>query len=105
MDFEMIGWDALQRDITKWGEATFDNPTLASRVAHMHKELDEVAASPGDPFEWADVLILLMHGALMEGHTMSSLYHACQAKFAIIQKREWGEPDHQGVVEHVRGGE
>lgn len=52
--------------------------------------------------EIADVLILLAtlaHGVHVD------LTRAVQAKFAILQTRQYGKPDAQGIVEHIREGQ
>ena len=49
--------------------------------------------------EAADCLLLLMHHAHKSGY---SLQRAARDKFEMLKTRTWGEPDEQGVVEHVR---
>jgi hypothetical protein len=97
-DFKKIHFDQLQRMVGKWGNDTFPNSTLHSRCAHAAKELAELEAS-GEGVEAADVFMLLLHDAHNRGY---SLYDETIKKFAEVQTREWGEPDADGVIEHIR---
>jgi NTP pyrophosphatase (non-canonical NTP hydrolase) len=67
-------------------------------VAHLKKEVDELAESH-DPEEAADCLILLLHHAHKCGY---DLMIEAFKKFEINRQRRWGRPDEDGVVEHIR---
>ncbi len=55
----------LQKLITDWAKATL--PADANHLAKLREEYDELARTPSDPFEMADVLLaLLLHA---ERHT------------------------------------
>jgi hypothetical protein len=74
-------------------------------LAHIRKELDEVAANPGDLSEWADVVILALDGAWRAGHEPHQIIAAIRAKQARNEAREW--PDWRTAapnqpIEHVR---
>ena len=94
----------------EWSLATFgDGDRTAGTLAHIRKELDEIAADPGDLEEWIDVMILAIDGAWRATRASpADITVALLAKQAKNRARKWppigsvppGEP-----VEHVRGGE
>lgn len=91
--------DDLQRDVGEWAEETFAMQTSASIVAHLAREVAELAANPLSAEEAADCCLLLMDLAHRCGY---SLHEAAQAKLAECKRRQWGKPDAEGVVEHLR---
>jgi len=93
--------DDLQQRIGEWAKTTFPLGTPDSVTAHFVKEAKEFADSQ-DPMEAADCVIMLLNHAYRSDY---SLVDAIEAKFDIIQNRQWGEPDENGVVEHIRDGE
>lgn len=90
--------DTLQAAIGAWARVTFPTGTAASVLKHLRRELAELETS-GDPVEAADMLILLLNWCARRG---VSLWDVTQAKFAEVQTRQWGPPDAEGVIEHVR---
>jgi NTP pyrophosphatase (non-canonical NTP hydrolase) len=82
-----------------WAGETFPHQTLQSKANHLMREARELAADPTDQAEMADVLILLAGLASIAG---VDLERAVREKLAILRTRQWGEPDADGVVEHVR---
>jgi hypothetical protein len=90
---------AALEETTEFGRRTFPRATTASVAAHLQREALELAASPCDPNEIADVVILLAHLAHLAGVDLTL---AVRAKHEINLARTWGQPDSQGVVEHVR---
>ena len=93
----------IVRKAGTWADATFA-PDGGYRgpgiVAHLKKEVVELAENPRDMEELADCMLLLFHLAHQNGGNLQS---AIARKFAINQRRKWGKPDANGVVEHVRG--
>ena len=88
---------AYQTEVGTWARSTFPLATKESWVAHLRKEVAELAESH-DPQEAADCLILLLGHAHINGY---DLLLEAQAKMEINRRRKWGEPDAEGVVEHV----
>jgi hypothetical protein len=82
-----------------WADCVFDKSTPTSRVSHMKDEVGELLENPADPWEMADIMLLLLHHADNMG---VDLLEATRAKFAVIQQRKWGKADERGVVNHVR---
>jgi NTP pyrophosphatase (non-canonical NTP hydrolase) len=95
----LVQFPALQRAIDEWQRATFPPSTAASKLAHLRKELVELEAAPTDAGEIADCIMLLVGVASLAG---VDVQQALEDKLAVNKQRRWGEPDADGVVEHVR---
>ncbi len=93
------GLELVMAEATAWADETFPNATAHSRAAHLLKEAKELAAHPTDPAEMADIALLLGHLAAGVG---VNLAEAAARKLAVNRARQWGKPDVEGVVEHVR---
>lgn len=94
--------DAVVGDILAWQVETFTHRTPHSITKHLLKEAAELHAAPSDHEEWADVVFLAV--ALIQDGTENAprdLIGALRAKLAINKVRTWGEPDADGVMEHV----
>jgi hypothetical protein len=100
-----IGLDAFQKRVGEWADATFTQATPGSIVAHPRREVEELAATThlgprdAEEMEAADCFLLLLHLASRRGY---SLLDAAHRKFAENQARRRGQPDAEGVVEHLR---
>jgi len=88
----------FQNEVGTWGDKTFPASTPDSIVAHLAREVGELA-DHHDSEEASDCLLLLLHHAHREGY---DLLAEARIKFEINKKRQWGEPDENGIVEHVR---
>lgn len=88
--------DTLRAEVISWANATFTLANPHSKAAHLEREAKELRAAPRDVEEMADVFILLCH--LSDGHDLAA---AVRAKLEKNKLRAWGEPDAEGVVEHV----
>lgn len=93
----------LQLRISDWEEKTFPDGNSFSLMSHLAKEIIElnlaVNGTGNIAEELADCLHLLFGIASKNG---IDLLKATEEKFAINQKRQWGTPDENGVVEHIR---
>jgi NTP pyrophosphatase (non-canonical NTP hydrolase) len=96
---EPVALDSVLRDTVVWGCETFPDATPASCAAHLYKEARELKANPTDAEEVADVLMLVAH---LSHHAGIDMAEAVRAKLAVVRTREWGEPDADGVIEHIR---
>ena len=89
-----------------WSIETFGPTQQVSGVLnHIRKELDEVAADPGDVIEWADLIMLATDGAYRAGHSPDDICSALEAKLVICRARNW--PDwqtlsHDQPIEHIK---
>jgi NTP pyrophosphatase (non-canonical NTP hydrolase) len=91
---------AFQKEVGEWADATF-NPRRGNNrkaiIYHLIKEVGELLESEA-PEEAADCFILLLHHA----HTLGyDLLEEARKKMEINQRRKWGNPDKNGVVEHI----
>lgn len=96
--------DSILAEVNEWQAVTFPRATPASVVAHLKKEVDELAADPTDTAELADVVFLVVGLAYELGLSMPDLAAVVARKLAVNRTRTWGEPDELGIVEHVREG-
>lgn len=99
--FVIDNW--LFNRMTDWAEKTFPQRTNHSILTHLRKELVEIEANPDDLEEWADAILLFMHGLRERNFNIAQLVEALEKKFEINKNRKWGTPDEHGVVEHERG--
>lgn len=103
-----IGLDRFQCEVGVWANKTFPQAVPGSIVAHLRREVEELAATthlgPREAAEEeaADCFLLLLHFAHQYGF---SLLDAADRKLLENKLRRWGQPDAAGVVEHVREGE
>ena len=95
------GLDGLAAAIGDWQRETFPTASPLSTREHLRRELRELAESPLDASEMADVFHLLVAVA---NASNVDLVAAVSAKFLRNRRRTWGKPDALGVVEHVREG-
>ena len=101
----MSDMDLFFRNTHEWATRTFRAGRAADPrppLHHLNKEVGELLAEPFDLEEYADALLLLLDAAYLAGFTFSDIFDAARIKFAINQKRQWGAPDENGVVEHLR---
>lgn len=100
--------------IVEWQQKTFPAATSYSKLKHLHKEIGEltthhlldIAAANGmseaTKHEYADCFFLLFGSAAANGMTYDDIIRAIEEKFLINQHRTWGQPDADGVVEHIK---
>jgi hypothetical protein len=76
-----------------WSVATFGKEDrTAGIIKHIAEELSEILDTPKDPYEWADIIILAIDGAVSNGIDADVLTGALLAKQAINLRRNWPEP-------------
>lgn len=77
-------------------------------LAHIQKELGEVAAKPDDIMEWIDLVILAFDGALRRGFAPEDIVEALRNKQEMNERRkwpDWREASPNAPIEHIRGEE
>jgi hypothetical protein len=105
-------FEKLLKDVIDWQNKTFGKATPLSKIRHLQKEAEELAdeiicsAYEGPEnemirLEYADNFLLLFGSALSANFTFKDIYDAMCEKLEINKKREWGEPDKDGVQEHI----
>jgi len=103
-----------------WSDNTFNDGKFTYRRAfsiahHLQKEAKELTEAvdnflikPGDQTadalheELADNFLLVLDCAAHVGVSAESLMLYAEQKHEKNTKREWGKPDTNGVVEHIR---
>ncbi|MFV0402439.1 MAG: dATP/dGTP pyrophosphohydrolase domain-containing protein [Bacteroides graminisolvens] len=106
----------LMNEIRAWSDLQFDNgifrPSRSLAISkHLQREAKELTVALekyGESGcyapvmeELADVLILLLDVATHTGNDVDALLTAANNKLQINKKRKWGEPDTEGVIEHI----
>jgi hypothetical protein len=106
-------FESLLIDVMKWQTETFGEATPLSKIRHLQKETDELADDLiSSPYhgpenvmlrhEYADNFLLLFGSAMSAGFTFKDIIDAMREKLEICKTREWGKPDKDGVVEHIK---
>lgn len=91
-----------QEKINCWQNKTFKNSTGFSIKEHLKKEIQEFFSERNrikQRAEAADIVILLYAFADVSGF---NLQEEVNKKMEINIKRKWGNPDENGVIEHIR---
>ncbi|HDZ04885.1 hypothetical protein LCGC14_0370500 [marine sediment metagenome] len=92
--------------VINWQRETFRHATALSKIAHLKQELEELEADIKEDkdsrLEFADCFILLFGAAECEGMTYSSIQMCIENKMEINYNRKWGDPDENGVVNHIK---
>ena len=97
-----VDMNDLQYDLNKWTSEQFPDQPLSGKFAHLRKELDELEADPSDIVEYADCYMLLIDIAGKNNIRLSDIHRAAGEKLEVNKKRDWGKPNADGSVEHVR---
>lgn len=92
----------FQELVGDWAVQTFPNSSDQSRIEHMRREVLELKSEPSDPYEAADIFLLLLHHAHIHEYDLMT---AARKKFDLIKKRSWLPPDEMGVVHRVKTDE
>lgn len=95
----------LGREHGEWSQTQFGLDSERGPegpLAHLAKEVEEMAADPTDLSEYADGLLLLLDASRRAGFTADQLLEAASVKLKVNMEREWGEPNPDGSVEHIR---
>lgn len=93
--------------ITTWQKNTFTQATALSKIAHLRQEIEELADdlknnNPDQNLEFADCFILLFGAANSAGMSYQNIVEAIDQKMKINYQRQWGKPNEDGVVNHVK---
>lgn len=99
-----IDMNDLQYDLRKWTGKQFPERTMHSILSHLKSEIEELEAAPKDIMEFADCFMLLLDAASFQDIYMSDIWRAIGEKLEINKKRDWGNPNADGFVEHIKEG-
>ena len=93
----------------KWQMKTFPGAGPVSKLYHLKEEVEElidaliVGKSRAEiKAEYADCFLLLFGSAQADGLTLNEIADLIREKHEINEKRDWGEPDENGVVKHIK---
>ena len=94
-------------EIAAWQKETFGRATSQSKLFHLVDEIKElheaiITDAEDKRLEFADCFFLLFGSAAADGMTYQDICKAIQEKFEINKARKWGEPDANGVVNHIK---
>jgi len=106
---EQITLQQFMDDVHKWADEIFgkERTTLAP-LYHLKKEVDEAILAVKNEsrdavrIELADCFILILNATSKYGLTFENLFITAQNKMEANKKRQWGKPDKNGVVEHLK---
>ena len=102
-----LDMDLMQSDIGIWGRKTFDHDErdvqaifchLVKEAKELHKAIESGTSADEIGEECADIFILMCSIAYLTGF---SLKGEVVKKMRVNKSRAWGEPDKDGVIEHV----
>jgi len=96
--------DFIQRE-KDFSANAFGNQSNLGIIKHIRKEMLEVEDSPEDVFEWVDIILLAIDGALRAGYSSVEVAIALEEKLSINEAREWGPIVEGEPIEHIRDGE
>jgi hypothetical protein len=90
--------------------AKFSNKTFGDEfergpegpINHLKKEVNELLESPLDRHEYADCFLLLVDAYRRAGGNIYDMLKAVEEKIEINKNREWGSPDENGIINHIR---
>lgn len=95
------------KSIIEWQTKTFGKSTALSKIAHLTEEVQELITdlqnnSVGKKLEFADCFILLFGAAAADGMEYEDICNAIEEKMNINYKRNWGMPQKNGVINHIK---
>jgi len=95
--------DTLQRRIGDWQKKQFGTTPdhLDGMLFKLQEEMVELATNPRDEKELSDIFILVLGIADALGVSGTYLMLLAEEKQAINEKRQWSEPDENGICHHV----
>lgn len=93
----------LMDKITKWSDSTFgENREPIAPLSHLSEEVEEAKSSPYDDEEYADIFMLLLDAYRMRGKKFNDLLYHTFHKLEKNKNRNWGKPNENGVVKHIK---
>jgi hypothetical protein len=105
----------LQREVGQWGKETFPHSSIATITEHLRREAVELQQNierwqvqqkpvkddvvwPTTIQEVTGIILLTLHIAHRKGFSFADVL---RGSFEEVKTRKWGEPDADGVVEHI----
>lgn len=89
----------LQHEIKTWADSVFPGRTAHGALCKlMLEEIPEFALAPHDPGEYADLVILILDIATLNGIDVAT---AVEAKMEKNRKRTWRLDQDTGLMHHT----
>lgn len=96
--------------VVNWQDKTFGKATPKSKLIHLREEVEELldelkrnsSNSNEIEDEYADCFLLLYGSAVKFGMDYDRINLVISRKMDKNEKREWGTPDENGVVRHIK---
>lgn len=89
----------LQKDISSWADGIIPNRTAKQAMIKLvMEEIPELLKNPTNADEFADVAILVLDIANLQG---INLEEAISKKMELNKKREWKVDKETGIMSHV----
>lgn len=92
----------LQDDASEFVYGILPMLTHQQQVKKVLEEATELAESPNDETEYADVLISLLVAWKLKGGDVDSLLKVAIQKMKVNRDRKWGDMDENGLKKHVK---
>ena len=105
----------MMDDIGKWSDKTFGKPTfrVIPLIKHLMKEVAELLEAAEIYMgtggghkdlreEFGDCLMMLTEAARIYGFSADELITMTREKLELNEKRTWGLPDKDGIIEHIK---
>ena len=89
----------LQEIITVWADATFPNRRTPDILLKLYEEVGEFARNPKSAAEFADIMILLLDLAHING---IDAHKAVVEKMIINSQRSWKVDSETRIMRHVK---
>lgn len=90
----------LQQEIADWADGVFPDRTAHdATVKLMLEEIPEFLQSPKDPLEYADIMILVLDIAHLNGIDIES---AVKEKMRINRERQWIVNKKTRIARHTK---
>lgn len=92
----------LQQRITTWADRIIPNRTATGALTKLmlHEIPELLNGGLDDPYEYADVLILVLDIASLKG---IDAVQAAHDKMAINEQRLWATDPETGLIQHIKG--
>ena len=99
--WKKVTLDSVAEEACEWGDKQFGGAyeQVPATVAHLRKEVEELSENPYDSEEQADCFLLICHTA---HRARTPLAVVAYKKLQKNKTRKWGEPNEDGVIEHIR---
>jgi len=62
--------EPLQEQVGQWADKAFPHSDDRVKIEHIRDEIDELNAAPGDPFEAADIFLIMLHFAYSKNYDL-----------------------------------